>query len=946
MLTKKITTIVSFKSLTLLLLLYSSHVAGQEMVFFTDSVKKPLDRVYTVKAFNNHFILGGASVQPNVYMIDTLGNTIWNTSSYDESPEYKFSAHIDDLLVSDDNHIYASSTTGGLTDRKEEIWKIDSKDGRIKWQFANDSLTDLIDVQDFSETQIVAVFWSFLRGEGHVPFLTFLNRETGQPDSLTALRDLSGIMGQSGPYDFRFKVMEDQSIIYHFRNNEDNPTYFRLSNGDYQSFDWTKKIDVKTYHQLLVYEGDILLNEGDKNTLLRINGQTGETIWAAPLKTDFSAQLTHFFIDETQQAVYCLFNETSVIKAARVDLQTGQVLWKKGYPFRATYNNNIGLLHNKLFIAGEDRDTEDWMVFSVDTESGDWLQKSNLTEAVDKSMNSDPHMIEMKDRLYVFSDVGESDGIPYRTQYFLKSAMFKMDSTGLLETDTSLGGHHPLRSYPVKVASFADYTLVLMQYGAQLGISKYDFKNQLVWRKFFSKPDFLIPGALSVSENGTIYMSCMSLLIGDGTSKGSEFYYQSYPGLDYVFELDRNGETIHEYELAGNDVNGQISYVLPLKQGAQAINWRGNHQLIEGKITAGRPPTITCRPLGPWPQTFYFREIRDFRVPIGADSKFFYDYSDSLYVGKASIYRTGNSFELIGINKYTGEYEGTCIPIIEDGPVFSYYPLANDHLLNHGYQREQFTLERTEFLSYFTPDSFEEKWRVSFDEANIYNNLIDTVNHRVFAIGNNGSEAFLNVLNLEDGSMIHTQTLGLDHYVNASAIDLYRDKVYVTGKVLTASGSKPFLQEIDMNSFEQSTTYQEPEFDGLNEGTVVYVAANGSVFFGGTLNQNSLGKSGFIQIYKAPLFEEFVVTNTFTDLEDQTHGMNVYPNPSRGSVTLTNEGGDASLDVAVHKLTGQKVVEFGIPPNAQITKHFNPGMYIIKFINSDGDMVSKKLLVQ
>ena len=129
---------------------------------------------------------------------------------------------------------------------------------------------------------------------------------------------------------------------------------------------------------------------------------------------------------------------------------------------------------------------------------------------------------------------------------------------------------------------------------------------------------------------------------------------------------------------------------------------------------------------------------------------------------------------------------------------------------------------------------------------------------------------------------------------------------------------------------------------------------NGSTTFIGVYNGNNIPFSinhSETHVYEGTIDmqnEDVVVEITMVPLSNMTkqdYSPNVFPNPFTDFITIKNARGP--LRVEIVNIIGQKVVTQNLSENTDMiisTKNLRPGVYLVKFVNENGEVFIRKML--
>ena len=130
---------------------------------------------------------------------------------------------------------------------------------------------------------------------------------------------------------------------------------------------------------------------------------------------------------------------------------------------------------------------------------------------------------------------------------------------------------------------------------------------------------------------------------------------------------------------------------------------------------------------------------------------------------------------------------------------------------------------------------------------------------------------------------------------------------------------------------------------GGDSGTYTFLIQNDTLYF--TMVNDTCTE-------RVEFFEGFTwVDITTTIIENRTvfKGLNIYPNPTSGKLTISLEEGTAS-SVTIYNMHGQEVISKSIEPNSgeiQLSLgHLPPALYLVHILSDSGNIVTQQKVVK
>jgi peptide methionine sulfoxide reductase MsrB len=560
-----------FKTLFLLSTLVSSHAYSQLTETYYSSTEGKEGGTVTpfLKTADHHVIIGGRSISPKGYTspaimkIDTLGNKVWNTASF-ETGTSNNSATIFKLLSSG-GYIYAIRVMNEYPDYSKELWKINEADGAVIWkkavlaettQYPNhlidyDSTTLLVSyagTYNFTDSEIKAVFLSKITGD------TVLTRQLATSNwplnehGLAVDRDKNLYVTK---LDTIFKLDTAFSVIWGVRH---------------------ASVNALSFEKIYLDENDSIFMFGRSNTstivgkVVAIGKKTGNLRWGATASTSdvrFNAMIDkggHLYV--TWQHAY-VGSASQACWTTGINKLSGNVEWNSYYNFTGVGTGSASSHsgggesavamdiddNGDLYLTGYYGDAnygpENWGILKLAGTTGSTLYERTITEdSVNyNDLSSGWAVCVFNNKPYFIGDLET-----YHKEYERRSKItfVKLDgASGNVLIKKYIEGEHQYRSEVIGIEKYGkDRTITLIQDGRFTTINMYDSLNQVLWSHRFEKEYYLYGSNLSVDNDSIIVFS----------ARGEQ--YNSASGTDsiYVFYLDASGNIFIElaFSSAGN----------------------------------------------------------------------------------------------------------------------------------------------------------------------------------------------------------------------------------------------------------------------------------------------------------------------------------------------------------------------------------------------------------
>lgn len=83
---------------------------------------------------------------------------------------------------------------------------------------------------------------------------------------------------------------------------------------------------------------------------------------------------------------------------------------------------------------------------------------------------------------------------------------------------------------------------------------------------------------------------------------------------------------------------------------------------------------------------------------------------------------------------------------------------------------------------------------------------------------------------------------------------------------------------------------------------------------------------------------------------DQKQSVSVYPNPSSGAIFIRGlDINENNLKIEWYDISGRLITQEAIPVQngvAKLTAQFNNGVYLLRFISSDGSIYNQRVIIR
>lgn len=961
-------------SLVFFIGLNSANAQLMETYFGGDTLNREEGYVKDHLRDSNSIIICGRSFGPSVMMqsiskIDTLGNTIWSTTSTDTSYSAVNSINglndvFVDRMVLSNGFIYATCIIQLSSNNLKEIWKVDASNGSILWKVPLKSISADYPqhIIDYDSTNII---------------VGYSNKSNGIPDTfkLAFIAKNSGNIVNIHPLAINYGTSTNNKIGLAVDSNKD--IYFtkldsiiKVSHSNLYNRVWAIKhvpADVEIYSQIYIDVNDSIylfgIEDGsaERGKIVNINKQIGNLNWSLQTNQDV---LFQDFVDRNG-FLYIIWKHAYIgsgnkwFESTKVNKTAGTIVWNSSHSFTGLINlprnrNSEAAtsmdvdINGDLFLTGyyEDDNTgpASWGIVKLNGSNGNSMYEVVVTE--DSTMDD---KASVGVGVYLINNVpyviGELETYRNGNVARSKTTLIKLqNSSGAILSKKYIANEFQLPSQTIQIEKYGqNQTLLFKQEGKFTSVEMYDFNKNLIWKKSFKKDNSLLAGNLAVGANGEIVFSGYENVERDSYP----FYSNLTADSMFVFQLDPNGNLINNYSF---NVNGNFAVPVDISysNGGTYVFYKYRNRFNNKNSLAVRAFNI----LGPATST----TILDF--PLASYSFFFESYDNVKY----HIDYTSSTFLFFGnrgsvnraieLNKNT--LAVTSLSFIPSITKVNYVAnLDSTHLILTGKSwtgsdvviKYNKITQDTVWTSQLTPNSELRKIIFNKDSSAIY------------TIGEQSVNASIKKILVSNGSLQWTHTYNGVSSTEAIpkdiTYDFNREQIIVTGYQLDPIGGTTqknvFIEVLDTNGMYVNTYNRYGNLSGINQGRCAQTLFDGSIWVGGSLNDSINGKAGFIYEVNPPF--SVSIDELLNPKQNNSAGIEVYPNPFSKTLYLKyfSEIGTDDSFVRIYNLQGRLIKthvihnqELGVN-TIELSLNGLSGNYLLRF-ESNGSIVTEKII--
>jgi hypothetical protein len=927
-----------------MLLFFNTLNAQVSEYYYSDTEQKEGGKIFDHLKYDNTIIIAGKSFdkvknKPAIIRIDTLGNTMWNTSLNDNSTYITPNAHVDKLIMGMDGYIYATCFDYDVTNNNRSLWKVDPQNGTIVWKKSlNFGLGYNIPrlLVDFDSTKFIYPYNYSYDGITYTVKYSFISKTNG---NVLATYQIGQVRWQH----FRFGLyVDNQKNIYYSKED----TLIKVEGSNPNNILWKVQYSSANVTEINHIYFDttsasvFFLGEG---RIVKINAANGSFISSCigtnEVVKHIDSKVVNEFMYISWQHLY-VGGSVFPVNITKYNMLTGSISWHQyyvyngvGVPASHSAECSAGMSldidsSGNIYLTGYYNDAnygpENWGILKINGTNGNVIYEKTITEdtAVYDDLSVGMASCMINNSPYF---VGELE--TYNPQYLPREhlAFVRLDpATGNTVLNKYIEG---IYQFPSKTLYIENYppsqTIVMKQIGRAFELEMYDFTKNLIWEKLFEKEYYLEGGNLAIAPNGDIYVSAHSK-----SESNTSPYYGSNTDSIFVFHLNGSGNLIKKYSFYIG-----LSGVFPAELYAE----NSGAFLFYSKSNIMYYRKIASSVLSPE----YNSQIT--YNDVISNTKHYIDKSTTkaLLFGKIT-----NTTRLMELNKNSMAI--TNLAVIPTVFKNIYYTLEIDTSRVIVCATDWLTVETIGLYNTTIKDTIWTK-RPSNWMYPTLKCVADPQNNFIYSISN----GFLDITVRKNAISTGQQKwayqfdrgFSMDEGPVDIAYDATRNQLLVVGYELYNGSKQAIILVLDTAGIAQDTIIKAGDFAGDNYGLCAHVLYDGSQWAGGNLNLNPYGLAGFIY----EIAGTHIITGNLLHQNDACK-IKISPNPfsNTAQIEICPTAKQGNIQLLLFNIYGQPIKYFSIPNSEpfEINRNGLPsGVYIYQLISENKTIDSGKIII-
>ncbi len=882
---------------------------------------------------------------PYIMKIDTLGNVVWSTITFDTTVTYQDANIQIEKIMYSDNYVYGICRITTFTSPKREIWKVNATNGSIVWKKPYVTNYDQTPkhIVDYDSTRFIISYMHTYTSPtvytNYIRKFAFINKNTGDSTLSHSINTPTNISGFYG-----FGVDHEKNIYF-----TSNDTLFKIDHSNLDSIVWRvqySSADILDFSKIYFDSNDSMFLFGRKETyyqkgkVVSLNKNNGSILWIA---TSLTQDVNSSKMVDKNGKLYVTWTHPSygAFWTTKIDKSTGLVEWNSSYVFTGVgtplsyYGNSNGAnsidIDNQgdLYLTGFYA-INNWGILKLDGSTGNTIYEATITE---DSLLFDERSVGLFACVINNSPCffGELQTTRINSLKRSTSTFVKIDgNTGLTLIKKYIGGNYQFSAKTIDIINYkSDKTIVLKQVGRFVYLEVYDLNKNIIWDKKFTQDYYLLGCNVAVSPNGNIFMSAYTNISSD-----RDPYHYSYNDSVFVYQLDSLGNQISKktffigsYNTTPIELYADNDCVFVFYQDPEDFYPELN-QIHFRKITSNS--------ISPDINTYfvYPNLIARTKICENQDSSRIFIFGDT--------YSNWN-FQTINKNTLTFSHSNNLPSPLN---IINYVQKIDTNLFfltgKNNTNNESFGI----FNTLNSDTIWTKKYTISNSQA--IKGVVDDQKNYIYMISHSNNNILIRKLAVLDGEESwqyeYNGTANLDDFPTDISYDNYRGQVIVTGyETESASNKKALILILDSLGSVISTNQFPGDFNGNNYALCTKILPDGSSWVGGNLNKYPYGLAGFI-------FE--MESSNNSNIEDFTQsnfdGVTIFPNPFATQTTISLKKPIENGKLILYNSIGNKVLELNDIYEQTITLYRNNlpnGLYIMKLLENNHIISTKKLIL-
>lgn len=885
------------------ILVFSANAQLDENYFY-DREGKSGGRVNDYIKGEDHLIISGRSFNNRKYMpsiskVDTLGNTLWSTTTVDTTSYPVNDAFVDQIIAADSS-IYAICIYDEFNDYKKEIWKIDSANGTIVWKTPLTSYDNSIPAHllNFNQDAILVSYTSNYDGFDNSNHIAFINKQTGNIDSTQSIGDVSWKREEQG------LAVDNENNIYFTKHD----TIVKRNPSKPDSFIWKTRhpsVDIKDFQGIHMGSGDSLYLFGRENSpgpesglVLSVHQNDGSINWMAE-NLSGDARLRQMMVKGDY--IYATWRHSLVGGGStyywtnKIHKDTGGIAWHSNFSFHwggGESAMSFDLDQNgDMYLTGYYGDAnfgpENWGIVKLDGDNGEAIYETTITQ--DTAIQDD---ISVGKVAAVFNNkpyfVGELE--TYHKKYYerSKTTFLKLEpQNGDLLKQKFINGNYQFPSHTLEFHNYgADKILAFKQKGRFSELAMYDSDDSLLWNNAFEENYMLFGKDVAILPNGRIAFSAYGVGIKDAPP-----YYSKTKDSIYLFVLDSTGNLTDKNNFEVSNNNAHSTEIANDGSNNPVLLYRKNNGLFLRKMDENG-----------WTQE---QSLNLEPSVVFSHNQQIVQHSDTeLFI----FGKDGSSNRAIKFN--TNTLDTSILGSIPQIQKINHVKKSDtSNVIICGQNKSG----AGTLISYST-SQMDTNWVKTFpDNAEILKFILDKNTNFIYALSGGATNATIHKMG--SGNGVQNWSYELQDSANFKnrpmdlALDPDANQITVTGyqKDSTANSEmeQAFIKVINIDGGHHQTHIRKGNLIGQNRGTYAKKVNDDNIWIGGQLNHSGYGPAGFIYQFNPN------TTNFEKKVHDQNTFSNIkaYPNPFSNllNVEYSITKNESNVKIELLDLNGRQV---------------------------------------
>ena len=467
-------------------------------------------------------------------------------------------------------------------------------------------------------------------------------------------------------------------------------------------------------------------------------------------------------------------------------------------------------------------------------------------------------------------------------------------------------------SRTLDIINYNDSLYVLKQQGRYLTIEQYDSNESLLWSEIIGDSSKIIGGHMKVLNDHVYFTATRGILSTTSQSNLLE--------TDQIIlgRLERQTGTLVDYDTLS--FSGVTITMLELEAETDKAFFFYEYN---GKI--------------------YFNKWTT--SGIGTENLFQNAGVNASHRGKLNIVENHdtNNFFILGSNAVYTLNKNTLTPSIAvsyNSERNYYHMLKNDSMLFLAGN----DVAGNQVMTAINWTNMSVSWDESYSSDGVLIKTVSNGKSNLWTVGSNNDYIEVHEINMFNGDIVWTYRTAPANYGETEALDF---ALHPTNNYLTIAGTQKtgmdsgnvIIDFVDLFGSSINTIVSDDDMGLSSQANTIALLGDSSIWVGGSLNQFSKGKVGFIHTI---LNTKQIATGL--NPADEFLNVEVYPNPTSGIVTV--DGPNKLYQLEAFDFVGRHTLNKKAVGKSRFNlSDFTSGMYVVS-INIEGSQKSFKVVKQ